>query len=135
MQQGGEAASHRRRLRNDCIYKTSCVHIQSQMASALDGGARSPTPEMPAELRAGYVPYVAAALQTAAGGGRQRTVAKDPLVEAAAQERELAYGEMLLVNAFEAATAALISAKPIPDEVSFTGDGSVLIIVRQSRQD
>ena len=72
------------------------------MASALDGGARSPTPEMPAELRAGYVPYVPAALQTAAGGGRQRTVAKDPLVEAAAQERELAYGEMLLVNAFEA---------------------------------
>ena len=57
---------------------------------------------MPAELRAGYAPYVPAALQTTAGGSKQRTVAKDPLVEAAVEERELAYGEMLLVNAFEA---------------------------------
>ena len=54
---------------------------------------------MPAEVRAGYVP---AAALPAAGGSRQRTVEMDPLVEAAAEERELKYCEMVLINAFEA---------------------------------
>ena len=63
----------------------------------MDERDRSPTPPMPSELRSGYVP---AALQTTAGGSKHRTVAKDPLVEATAEERELT-GEMVLINAFE----------------------------------
>ena len=62
--------------------------------------ARSPTPPMPAELRAGYVP---AAPQSAAGASRQRTVDFDPLLEAAAEERELEYLEMVLISAFDEA--------------------------------
>ena len=90
--------------------------------------ARSPTPPMPAELRAGYVPRMrvlseasakentaesasaerrtaaagqrsAAAAEERAGGGRgQRVAAVDLLLKDAAAERGLAYCEMVLVR-------------------------------------
>jgi hypothetical protein len=61
--------------------------------------SRSPTPPLPAELRPGYAPPPL----PAAGASRTRRTVFDPLDRAAAEQRELKYDEMVLINAFEEA--------------------------------